>query len=274
MLRLGPAQDDEGLALVPAVPDFDRCSDCHVAGERLPGEAVPAVPDFDRCSDSAATATVSVVVCPSSSRLRSVLRPATTAGRDCQGESQQFPTSIGAQTGPAGAGIRSPSKVPAVPDFDRCSDLRHLRHSDALGLVPAVPDFDRCSDMRPAFFDISRSDVPAVPDFDRCSDPKIPMDPRPVRRWSPSSSRLRSVLRPEELGRPNDVRHRPSSSRLRSVLRPAHPGHPTHHVLVPAVPDFDRCSDKSIVGDIRESVASQQFPTSIGAQTIKLPRPW
>ena len=110
--------------------------------------SVPAVPDFDRCSDPPATRTS-----PSGSA-RSQQFPtsigAQTERRETlvfsRHESQQFPTSIGAQTGaprrpdvvrdesqqfPTSIGAQTrgpdahqaaPKRVPAVPDFDRCSD--------------------------------------------------------------------------------------------------------------------------------------------------------
>ena len=155
---------------------------------------VPAVPDFDRCSDkSRLQSTTRPPTSPSSSRLRSVLRRAESRSSETfarvpavpdfdrcsdqdeiseliyHAESQQFPTSIGAQTArrlqarrtrrrPSSSRLRSvlrqgvvfgklPGKtVPAVPDFDRCSDAaeRHEGHTEPA--VPAVPDFDRCSD--------------------------------------------------------------------------------------------------------------------------------
>ena len=123
VLRQVPAVAVGGRELVPAVPDFDRCSDLAQRGDaRITPQDVPAVPDFDRCSDSddrlsargvalsqqfptsigAQTCEKSAPspcsTCPSSSRLRSVLRHGTKDWLWMYGRSQQFPTSIGAQT--------------------------------------------------------------------------------------------------------------------------------------------------------------------------------
>ena len=158
---------------------------------------VPAVPDFDRCSDSTNVCVVLETFCPSSSRLRSVLRPPRRQSLppSTRLRSQQFPTSIGAQTSKY-------RRVNLAPDAH----------------VPAVPDFDRCSDGSPPGPQPERSRVPAVPDFDRCSDAK-------------HRARLATHVGP-------------SSSRLRSVLRPAGNEDISEWVgEVPAVPDFDRCSD-------------------------------
>ena len=85
--------------VVPAVPDFDRCSDAlRLAPLALRSARVPAVPDFDRCSDRPDSVNTGSSSSPSSSRLRSVLRPDEMRVRPEPYQSQQFPTSIGAQT--------------------------------------------------------------------------------------------------------------------------------------------------------------------------------
>ena len=206
-------------SLVPAVPDFDRCSDPHNYRDTVDHGTVPAVPDFDRCSDLRCAGTSQPGRSgPSSSRLRSVLRRESVGAAPVTScVSQQFPTSIGAQTGEAHSCLERSHRVPAVPDFDRCSDEDPCLRTAVEICVPAVPDFDRCSDQAKAWDSIaapvsqqfptsigaqtrlkggrrSRTMVPAVPDFDRCSD----------RRW-----------------------------RAYRSSRPR----------VPAVPDFDRCTD-------------------------------
>ena len=85
--------------------------------------------------------------------------------------------------------------------------------------------------------------VPAVPDFDRCSDQQVPPRKPRSRRPCPSSSRLRSVLRRIAPRAPTRKEPSPSSSRLRSVLR------------------------REASRTTRDTRRSQQFPTSIGAQT-------
>ena len=357
------------MCSVPAVPDFDRCSDYRRAAGATPGRRVPAVPDFDRCSDSH-NKTLRKLGHIGSQQFPTSIGAQTGGRSDRQRQvgqgSQQFPTSIGAQTGrQCGAGAALP--VPAVPDFDRCSDIveatyyvggnwsgpssSRLRSVLRLGSrsshswsgpVPAVPDFDRCSDedrVRPEPY---QRLVPAVPDFDRCSDDahdrsaldalrsqQFPtsigaqtLDSRAARagQASPSSSRLRSVLRPRKWPasrsrvepRPSSSRLRsvlrhvtdrcltqrvnvpavpdfdrcsdstrrptssasgsPSSSRLRSVLRPAKGRQDDARNGVPAVPDFDRCSDSPSSCDRQPLDVSQQFPTSIGAQTRRTGR--
>ena len=156
--------------------------------------------------------------------------------------SQQFPTSIGAQTIVI-VGMFMSSLVPAVPDFDRCSDPHNYRDTVDHGTVPAVPDFDRCSDGSDDRPEHCPSRVPAVPDFDRCSDARV-LVPRPSRAACPSSSRLRSVLR-------QGKRIPAWSVLIESQQFPTSIGAQTRiHAFVPP-----------------SRFASQQFPTSIGAQT-------
>ena len=108
---------------------------------------VPAVPDFDRCSD--------------------IDQPLK---RNSTGRSQQFPTSIGAQT-MVSLLLRDSGSSPSS------SRLRSVLRPDAWRFaraacpyVPAVPDFDRCSDRSVSVVKTTVATVPAVPDFDRCSD--------------------------------------------------------------------------------------------------------
>ena len=269
VLRPAPVPAGSGRLNVPAVPDFDRCSDRTTRLGSVPNRTVPAVPDFDRCSDAfvvfkcdsdrrsqqfptsigaqtrGRTRRRATGSGPSSSRLRSVLRRPSTLVAPGPATSQQFPTSIGAQTRP----LDPTGRLPSGPSSSRLRSV--LRHSKqrfwrklfsrsqqfptSIGaqtrlkggrrsrtMVPAVPDFDRCSDRRWRAYRSSRPRVPAVPDFDRCSDKRNPS----------SSARMYSC---------------PSSSRLRSVLRhpPGGQGRGVG-VDVPAVPDFDRCSDNPV----------------------------
>ena len=160
--------------------------------------------------------------CPSSSRLRSVLRrgqQGPASGRLLR--SQQFPTSIGAQTC---AICDIPMPLVSSQQFPTSIGAQTCGRRSSTYLAPTSQQFptsigaqtrkyrwtrDRCDD-----------GVPAVPDFDRCSDPK---------NWA---------------------------DRMTSDT-------------VPAVPDFDRCSDRPIPAIPPIMFWSQQFPTSIGAQTSR-----
>ena len=163
---------------------------------RYSAKSVPAVPDFDRCSDDAHR-------WPGGSRAR---------------RSQQFPTSIGAQTRPS----QRIAPLLLGPSSSRLRSVLRLLafkgEKSPAERVPAVPDFDRCSDRGSAFLLGAFSS-------------------------SPSSSRLRSVLRRGSMPSYRRRDLRPSSSRLRSVLRPGESVGFYCRTSVPAVPDFDRCSD-------------------------------
>ena len=101
-------------------------------------QLVPAVPDFDRCSDKKYGKRKDRVACPSSSRLRSVLRHGRSHPRiAAYMGSQQFPTSIGAQTINPDASREGDTMVPAVPDFDRCSDAQEGCASEGAATRPS-----------------------------------------------------------------------------------------------------------------------------------------
>jgi hypothetical protein len=91
---------------------------------------------------------------------------------------------------------RAEPVVPAVPDFDRCSDEQTKLLRQLVTLVPAVPDFDRCSDKR------ANRLLPSTPrqsqQFPTSIGAQTARNATVSRGscWGPSSSRLRSVLRP------------------------------------------------------------------------------